>query len=74
LLASTEGNLDDGLKSRSNASIINSITMIACSVIFILYAFEPPKTFGVLLMLGIFLSLVGDYWILKGLLRDRYQE
>lgn len=69
IIASLDNNLEKGINNRFVGSFINTMTMIACSFIFLLYAFEPPKIFGTLLIFGLFLALVGDYWILKGLMK-----
>jgi predicted RND superfamily exporter protein len=69
ILASVDSNLDEGIEARSKASIINTITMVACSCIFLLYYFEPPTTFGLLMIFGLITSLLGDFWLLKGLIK-----
>lgn len=69
ILAGMDSNLESGVSERSDASIINTATMIACSGIFLLYYFEPPKTFGLLLIIGLLTSLIGDYWIFLGLFK-----
>ncbi len=61
--------LDSGLKRKSIASIITSFIMIVCCSLFLFYYFKPPRDFGIILMLGLASSLIGDLWVLKALKR-----
>jgi hypothetical protein len=69
IIAGLNSDLNNGIKDRAYASIINTITMASCSSIFLLYYFEPPKIFGMLLIFGLISSLIGDYILLKGLIK-----
>jgi predicted RND superfamily exporter protein len=70
ILAGYKSNLSNGIDIRSEASIVNTLIMIICSLVFLLFYFEPPTTFGLLLVFGLLSSLVGDFWILKGMLKE----
>ena len=59
--------IDKGLAQRSGASIISTTIMSICSLLFLFNAFEPPATFGLLLFAGLWASLAGDLWLLRGL-------
>jgi predicted RND superfamily exporter protein len=74
ILSGVNNEIHQGLKDRGEASFVNTFTMIFCSFIFLLYSFEPPKTFGLLLVFGLLAALIGDYWILKGLLKSPSKE
>ncbi len=45
-------------------------TVLATGVFFFGY-FDPMRTLGLLMMLGVFLSAFGDIWLLKGLLKTK---
>lgn len=68
ILGGMDESLDKGIEERSTAAIITTFISIGASLIFMFHYFEPPQVFGLLLILGFFISLVGDLWILKGLL------
>ena len=69
--ASRRGGLGQGIELRGAASIQCSLLMAAATLIFLGSYFAHPRVFGLLLSAGLIASLVGDVWILKGLIRDR---
>ncbi len=71
MFAARNGKIAEGVSSRRNGAVFTSIVMSLCSLTFILSAFQPPRTVGLLLFSAFILCLFGDYWILKGLLRDK---
>jgi predicted RND superfamily exporter protein len=68
LFAAKAGELHDGVKGRGAASIQTNVFMAITSLMYLASYFNPPKTFGLLLALGFIVALVGDVWILNGLL------
>ncbi len=60
--------LEDALIQKDTASIITALIMAICSLTFLVSAFAPPRIFGVLLCVGFLLSLMGDLYLLKGML------
>ncbi|OUR93689.1 hypothetical protein A9Q84_19695 [Halobacteriovorax marinus] len=62
-------NLDQGIDEKSEASIITAIIMSITSLTFLFSCFNPPKVFGVLLFVGFLLSLLGDLYMLKSIMR-----
>ena len=71
IFAARKGRLAEGLHARRSGAIFTSLTMAASSLILLGAAFRPPQLMGGLLSLGFVLCLVGDYWLLKGLLQPR---
>ncbi len=69
--ASRRGGLEQGIELRGVASIQCSLLMASAALIFLGSYFVHPRVFGVLLSAGLIASLVGDVWILKGLIRNR---
>jgi predicted RND superfamily exporter protein len=63
--------LEVGIKSRGEASIQTNLFMAITSLMYLFSYFNPPKTFGLLLAAGFVIALVGDLWILNGLLPVR---
>ncbi|MBS1962531.1 MAG: hypothetical protein JST04_09965 [Bdellovibrionales bacterium] len=74
MFASRRGRLGEGLGERRDGAIFTSVAMALGCLVFLAAAFTPPRTLGVLLFFGFLLCLVGDYWLLKGLLRDQPPE
>lgn len=68
-LFSGQGLSDEGINARSEASFICAILMAGLSMVFLLSYFQPPRSLGFLLAIGFIGNLVGDLWILKGLLK-----
>lgn len=62
-------NLENGIKSCSNASIIITSAMILISLLLLWSSFLPPRSLGVILSLGLLINLIGDFWLLKLLLK-----
>ena len=70
LLASGD-NLEEGINSRSRASIIVTLVMIFGSSMFMLQSLLPMKILGLLFVTGFVINLMGDLWGLKGLLTKK---
>jgi predicted RND superfamily exporter protein len=68
ILAGMDQGIERGIENRAEGSIITSILLIGASMTFLFHYFEPPTMFGYLLMFGFLTALVGDLFILKGLL------
>ena len=68
MLSGRKDSIYDGIKKRATGTILTTFLLMMSSLVFLLHYFEPPKVFGLLLMFGFLISLVGDLWILKGLL------
>ncbi len=61
-----------GILKRGSGSIQCTVIMVAASLVLLKSPFEPPRHLGWLLSLGFILALVGDLWILKGLLNFKF--
>lgn len=70
----SDENLESGIEERSGGSVITTFIMMTCSLIFLIYYFEPPRVFGGLLVFGFLASLAGDLWLLQGLLADKKKK
>lgn len=68
MFAGKKGTLEDGVAGSRDGAIFTSVVMALCSLTFLLSAFQPPRTVGLLLFSGFLLCLFGDYWILRGIL------
>lgn len=68
ILGGMEKGIHEGVRNRAMGSILTTLLLILCSTIFLFHYFRPPMIFGLLLMFGFLMALVGDLWILKGLL------
>jgi predicted RND superfamily exporter protein len=68
ILSGMDKGIYEGIKQRAVGSILTTFLLMMSSLVFLFHYFEPPKTFGLLLMFGFLMALVGDLWILKGLL------
>lgn len=69
-LLSGRGTLGKGILMRGEGALLCGMLMAACSVIFVGSYFVPPRIFGLLLAGGFFMSTLGDYWILRALIRE----
>lgn len=63
--------IEDGIENRGTGSIQCALIMSVCSLAFLGSYFEPPRSLGLLLAAGFILSLIGDLWILKALIKKR---
>jgi hypothetical protein len=68
MFASKHRNLGSGISTRGGASILTGLLMAMTSLIYLGSYFRSPRTFGLILCAGLIASLVGDLWLLKGLL------
>lgn len=59
--------LKEALDQRGLASFISTIMMLCLCCVFFIMKFNPPKYFGLTLLIGLSFNIFGDYWILKGL-------
>ncbi len=71
IFAKKENSLDRGISNIGGGSIIVFLITTFSSMIFLFGYFKFSKDFGVILILGSLLSLVGDIWILKSLIGRR---
>lgn len=67
-LYSGRGLNHQGINKEANASIICMILMSLLSLVLIFSYFQPPRSLGILLSIGFVGNLIGDLWVLKGLL------
>lgn len=68
LFAARPGRLEEGLENRGGATIQLSALMVAISLLFLGMTLLSMRKLGALLAAGFVLALVGDLWILHGLL------
>ena len=61
--------LTTGLESCSNASIVITLNMISIALLLLGSSFLPPRALGLILALGLLINLIGDFWLLKLLLK-----
>jgi predicted RND superfamily exporter protein len=66
-----KGGVEAGFKSRASASVIVTISMMTLSSVFFISYFAPLRILGGLLIVGFGMALLGDLWLLKGLLPRR---
>ncbi len=52
------------------AALLISLSMIATSAVFFFGYFDPMRTLGLMLIVGVALAFLGDVWILRGLSQD----
>lgn len=71
-LLTEKGSLSQSVEERGVASIQTAIVMALCSLTFIFSYFEPPRMLGMLLATGFLFSVVGDVWLLKGLIPKKF--
>lgn len=67
-LLTEKGDLSLAVEARGLASVQTAIVMALCSLVFVFSYFEPPRMLGILLATGFLFSVLGDVWLLKGLL------
>lgn len=67
-LLTEKGNLSLAVEARGLAAVQTAIVMALCSLTFVFSYFEPPRMLGLLLATGFLFSVLGDVWLLKGLL------
>jgi predicted RND superfamily exporter protein len=65
LFASENKTIDDGISERGVPSIITSVFMALTSLIYLFSYYSSPRTFGIILSLGILSILFGDLWLFK---------
>ncbi|HLE11411.1 MAG TPA: hypothetical protein VI754_09195 [Bacteriovoracaceae bacterium] len=70
---SSENGLAEGIQYRATGSIQIFLIMALSSLIFQFAYFQFSKDLGIFLVAGMFLSLVGDLWMLKALINWNYQ-
>lgn len=63
--------LDQGIQDRGIGSIQCALLMALCCLTFTASYFEPPRTLGLLLAGGFIVSLFGDLWVLKALVKKK---
>jgi len=59
----------EGINQRGGGSVRIALSMIAATSVFFFSYFQPARTLAMLLCIGLSLNLLGDLWLLKGLLR-----
>jgi predicted RND superfamily exporter protein len=69
LFASKRGDIREGIASRGSASLQTTVFMILTSLMYLFSYFTPPKQFGLIMASGLLIALVGDLWLLNGLLK-----
>jgi predicted RND superfamily exporter protein len=62
------GGVEHGFESRGTASVIVTLSMMTLACVFFFSYFAPLRILGGLLILGFAMALLGDLWLLKGLL------
>lgn len=62
-------NIDSGVEENGPASIIIGLITVISSLFFLVQTLIPMKILGLLFSAGFLMSLFGDLWILKGLLK-----
>lgn len=68
IYAADEENLHDGIDVHGGASIQTALLMALTCLLYLGSYFDPPKTFGLIMTAGLVAGLVGDLWLLNGLL------
>jgi predicted RND superfamily exporter protein len=71
LYASEEESLHDGIEEHGGASIQTALLMACTCLLYLGSYFDPPKTFGLIMAAGLVAGLVGDLWLLNGLLPQK---
>lgn len=70
----TSDDLQTGIKEKGIGTIQCAIIMALCCATMAGSYFEPPRMLGLLLTAGLLISMVGDLWILKGLIQEDKAE
>lgn len=60
--------LKEGIEARAGGSVHLSLLLIAASLVFLGSGLMPIRTLGILFSAGFLVMLVGDLWLLRGLL------
>lgn len=68
LFASGRRPLTEGIHRRGAASILTNFFMAGTAMMYLASYFDPPKVFGVIMASGLIAALIGDLWLLSGLL------
>jgi predicted RND superfamily exporter protein len=68
LFAARSKDFSVGVKDRGGASILTNLLMAGTALFYLFSYFASPRQFGLLLCTGFVASLVGDLWLLNGLL------
>lgn len=68
-LCSRRSDMDTACVSRGEPALLCGVLMTLCSLIFLGSYFIPPRLFGLLLAGGFLMSMIGDYWVLRSLLK-----
>jgi predicted RND superfamily exporter protein len=63
--------ITEGIEDKGLGSFQTAIVMALCSLTFLFSYFEPPRMLGILLAGGFICALIGDIWVLKGLLKRK---
>jgi uncharacterized protein len=71
MFASQRRPLQRGIDRLGGASFQVGGTMALGALVFVFSAFYPPRVFGALMATGLLISLAGDLWLLRALLRRR---
>lgn len=69
LLARREGSLADGMDTLGHGAFLALLVMVLGTSVLLLSDFAVTRSLARLLLLGFALNLVGDLWLLRGLLR-----
>lgn len=70
LFNSNNNQFNENVKSKGIASILIFIFTSTCSLIFLFGYFKFSKEFGIIMILGNLLSIIGDIWILNTFKKD----
>ena len=68
MLGEHESTFQNGIDRRASGSIQTNCVMAGVSLFYLLSYFSPPRSFGIILALGLLVSLFGDLWLLKALI------
>ncbi|OQW48180.1 MAG: hypothetical protein A4S09_13810 [Proteobacteria bacterium SG_bin7] len=74
IFAARRHDLREGIERRGGASVITNVLMTLTAFIYLGSYFSPPKGFGLILAFGLITSLIGDLWLLNGLLQGRLKK
>ena len=70
LLSGKNSNLKSGLIKKARASFLANFLMVLLCVPFFFSDFSTPRWLGIILIVGFVMSYIGDFWVLKGLIKD----
>jgi len=74
LFADKERSLSRGVSARAAASIHVGMILSLSSLCFLFLTLRPMRWVGVLFFLGFILTLIGDLWLLKGLIKPEVDD